>query len=212
MSLHAPSAAAFLTLLAAVGLADETAKASKKHVFDFEGDRPGQSARGFTAAIGTWRVVETPQGKVLAQTAESADDTFNVILADAPKAKDLDLSVKFRAISGKNDRGGGLVWRALDAKNYYVARFNPLEDNFRVYKVVEGKRTQFQSAEVKLAEGSHTLRVVMVGAKIICELDGKCRLEVEDSTFSEAGQVGLWTKSDAHTEFDDLTLSEPAKP
>lgn len=211
MSLHATFVAALLTLLAVVGLADETAKATKMN-FDFEGDRPGQSAQGFTAAVGTWRVVETSQGKVLAQTAENPDDTFNVILADAPRAKDLDLSVKFKAISGKNDQGGGLVWRARDAKNYYVARFNPLEDNFRVYKVVEGKRTMFQSADVKLQEGRHTLRVVMVGAKIGCELDGKRWLEVEDSTFTEAGQVGLWTKSDAHTEFDDLTLSEPAKP
>ena len=99
-----------------------------------------------------------------------------------------------------------------DAKNYYVARFNPLENNFRVYKVVEGKRSLFQSAEVKLSEGSHTLRVVMAGAKITCELDGKRWLEVEDSTFSEAGKIGLWTKSDARTEFDDLTLSELAKP
>ena len=212
MSLHATFAAALLTLLSVVGLADETEKAAKKPTFNFESDRPGQSAQGFTAAVGTWRVVETSQGKALAQTAENPDDTFNVILADAPKAKDLDLSVKFKAISGKNDQGGGLVWRARDAKNYYVARFNPLENNFRVYKVVEGKRSLFQSAEVKLSEGSHTLRVVMAGAKITCELDGKRWLEVEDSTFSEAGKIGLWTKSDARTEFDDLTLSELAKP
>ena len=72
-----------------------------------------------------------------------------MVLADDVSQKDVDLSVKMSAVAGREDQGGGLVWRAKDAKNYYVARFNPLEDNFRVYKVVNGKRSEMKSAEVR---------------------------------------------------------------
>jgi hypothetical protein len=113
-----------------------------------------------------------------------------------------------KALAGEDDQGGGLVWRAKDGANYYIARFNPLEDNYRVYKVVDGARKQLGSADFKAAPGWHTLRVVMSADHIVCYLDGEKRLDVTDSTFKEAGKVGLWTKSDAQTHFDDLTTRE----
>jgi hypothetical protein len=96
----------------------------------------------------------------------------------------------------------------MDAKNYYIARYNPLEDNFRVYKVEDGKRTQFQSAKIPGDDKWHTLRITMAGAKITCYLDGQKYLEAEDSTFPDAGMIGLWSKSDAQSYFDELTVSE----
>jgi hypothetical protein len=175
----------------------------------FEGDEPGGVPLGFKGEVGTWQIVENPDGnKVLAQLSKNEDDVFNVVLIDDPKARDLDLSVKFHAMAGVNDQGGGLVWRAKNAKNYYIARQNPLENNFRVYKVVDGKRTQLATADVKLDKGWHTIRVVMVGDKIRCDLDGEKWLEAQDSTFAEAGRVGLWTKSDARTQFNDVILKE----
>jgi len=87
---------------------------------------------------------------------------------------------------------------------------NPLEDNFRVYKVVGGKRSaEFQNAEVKVPAGEwHTLSVKMVGDKIECSLDGKKYLEATDDAFTKAGKVGLWTKADAQTSFDNFTVKE----
>ena len=97
------------------------------------------------------------------------------------------------------------MWRYKDAGNYYVARMNPLEDNYRVYKVVAGKRTQLGSVDVKVPAGQwHTLRVVQKADRIQCYLDGKSQLDVKDDTFPDAGKIGLWTKADAQTDFADL--------
>ena len=118
--------------------------------------------------------------------------------------------VSFKAVKGEKDQGGGLVWRYQDANNYYVARMNPLEDNFRVYKVVGGKRSkEFQSADVKVPAGEwHTLKIKHVGDHIECFLDGKKHLDVKDDSIDKAGKVGLWTKADAQTYFDNLKVSE----
>jgi hypothetical protein len=174
--------------------------------WSFEEDPPGSIAKGFTNEVGRWEVVATPEGKVLAQKAENPDATFNVALASGTSVKDLELSVRLKPVEGKEDQGGGLVWRARDSKNYYIARYNPLEDNFRVYKVVDGTRTMFQDSRAPRAEGWRSIRVVMKGDHIECYLDGAKALDVRDSTFPEAGRVGLWSKADARSYFDDLTL------
>ncbi len=121
----------------------------------------------------------------------------------------MDLTVRFHAIAGKFDQGGGLVWRAKDGRNYYIARYNPLEDNFRVYTVVDGQRTQLQNADIPRSDGWHTLRVTMRGDHIQCFYDGKKSLDVHDTTFTKPGHIGLWTKADARTRFDDLTFRRP---
>jgi hypothetical protein len=175
-----------------------------KTTWDFEADQPGKIAKGFTAAVGTWEVVEDAGNHVLSQKAKNENPVYNVALIEGGRYGDLDLSVRLRSVAGEIDQGGGLVWRAKDAKNYYIARYNPLEHNFRVYKVVDGKRTQLQSAETPGDEEWHTLRVTMRGPKITCYLDGRKHLEAEDSTFPEPGLIGLWSKADAQTNFDDV--------
>jgi hypothetical protein len=180
-----------------------------KTVWTFESDQPGKIAKGFSGQVGTWEVARDGDNHVLAQKAKNDDDTFNVVLVDGTQYKDVDLSVRLKAVEGELDRGGGLVWRAKDKGNYYIARYNPLEDNFRVYKVQAGKRTQFQSAKTPGDTKWHTLRVTMSGTRITCYLDGTKYLEADDATFPEAGKIGLWSKADARSHFDDLTVTDP---
>jgi hypothetical protein len=181
-------------------------RAETKQSWNFEADEPDRIAKGFTNEVGRWEVVKEGANRVLAQRARNDDATFNVTLVEGTSYRDLDLSVRMRAVEGELDQGGGLVWRARDKNNYYIARYNPLEDNFRVYKVERGKRTQFQSAKLPGDKAWHTLRVTMTGSKITCYLDGRKYLEAEDTTFPEAGKVGLWSKADAQSYFDDLAI------
>jgi hypothetical protein len=173
----------------------------------FDDDKIGVMAAGFTSEVGTWAVVAVGQGRALAQTAKNSKPTFNLALVDGMAAKDVDISVQVTARAGQIDQGGGIVWRAKDAKNYYLARYNPLEDNFRLYKVIDGTRTQLATADVTHSSGPHTLRVAMTGDRVLCYYDGKKYLDHQDDALPSSGQIGLWTKSDAQTQFDDLTLS-----
>ena len=193
-----------IALISSLSLAAE----AMKKTWDFEKDEPGRIARGFINEVGQWEVSRDGDNHVLYQKARNDDATFNIALVEGTQCKDIDLSVKLKAVAGEVDRGGGLVWRARDSKNYYVARYNPLEDNFRLYKVQDGKRTQLKSAKLPGDDQWHTLRVTMVATKIACYLDGRKHLEVEDATFPGAGMIGLWTKADAQSYFDDLTVNE----
>ncbi len=195
------TAAWFFWPLACLG-ADDVNK-----VWNFEDGAPGETAPGFTEKVGRWRIVDVDGGKALAQQAKNPDKTFNVCLVNDVEVRDCELSVRFKAIAGEFDQGGGVVWRARDAQNYYFARYNPLEDNFRVYKVVAGKRTQLGSADIKHTDGWHAVRITMRGEKVQCYYDDKQYLDVKDSTFAGPGKFGLWTKADAVTWFDDLKLA-----
>jgi len=196
-----------------------TACAAAPFVLSLDNVKIGELPQGWTAAKtgegpgSVWKVVADRDGKkVLAQTsAQGPNRLFNLCVAQETRFTDIDLTVAFKAVAGKLDQGGGAVWRYKDAKNYYIARMNPLEDNYRVYKVVGGKRTQLASADVKIAAGQwHTLRIVHRGQHIECRLDGKPCLDVKNDAFKDAGQIGLWTKADAQTYFADLRVSEPA--
>src|SRR5260370_36247698 len=119
----------------------------------FEGTKVGEMTKDSSAAKkgegagSVWKVQaddSAPEGpKVLTQTSSAGPNAFfNLCVADKSKFDDVDLSVSIKALSGKTDQGGGLVWRYQDAKNYYVTRLNPLEGDFRLFKVIDGKRTQ----------------------------------------------------------------------
>jgi len=182
---------------------------NQEKIWNFDSGKTGTIPDGFTNEAGEWKVVADPiapsKPNVLAQLAKNSGSTFNLILITDTNYKDVDISAKMKAVAGNEDQGGGLVWRARDAKNYYVARYNPLEDNYRIYKVEKGRRIQLQSTDIKHSDGWHLLRVTMEGDRIQCYYDGKIYLDVQDSTFQEAGRIGLWTKADAQTHFDDLT-------
>ena len=199
------TAAASLVMLGSLA-APLLAGEETKRTWKFDEEPSGQIAKGCVGAVGTWTVVDSDQGKALAQSAKNPNSVFNITLATDTNAKDIELSVRMKAVAGEVDQGGGLVWRAKDAKNYYLARYNPLEDNYRLYKVVDGKRTLIQNADITHSDGWHTLRVTMTGDQITCEYDGKTYLEAKDDTFPGPGKIGLWSKADAQSQFDDLSL------
>ena len=170
--------------------------------FDFE----TRGIEDWTTVAGQWAVEEmagAPSGKrVLVQRA--TQNEFNVIVAPAVYA-DVDVAMKFRPMSGRQDASGGIVFRFTDGK-YYVVRANALEDNFRLYYYDRGRR-EIASARVKAPSLSqwHTVRVVAVGDHIQAWFNGRLYLDHHDSRF-KAGRVGLWTKADSITAFDDLTV------
>ena len=204
-----------LVLLLSGGLF--AAEDAKPVAADFEDAKVGEVPKGWTVTkTGTddaskWLVVEdkdAPKGaKALAQVFESPRPMFNLCVLDATSFKDVEVSVAFKAVKGQDDQGGGVVWRYKDANNYYVARHNPLEKNFRLYKIENGKRSQLATTkdDVDAPAGKwHTLSVTMKGDAITCSLNGKKVIDAKDATFADAGKVGLWTKADAHTYFDDF--------
>jgi len=171
--------------------------------FDFE----GKGIEGWTTMDGQWAVEEmagAPSGKkVLVQRA--IKNQFNVIVAPPGPYTDVDVSMQFKPISGREDASGGIVFRFNDGK-YYVVRANALESNFRLYSYDRG-RQQLASANVKApALGQwHTVRVVALGNHMQAWLDGQRYLDHRDSRF-KSGRVGLWTKADSSTAFDDLAI------
>jgi hypothetical protein len=195
----------------------QSAGASCTYTFDSDavGGMPAKfhSARTGKGAESKWAVVAdaTAPSKpnVVAQTStDTTDYRFPLLIADEGSFKDLELSVRFKAVSGEVDRAGGLVFRLKDANNYYIVRANALEDNYRLYHVVAGNRRQFAGANFKVTPGEwHELRVECVGNKIICFYDSAKKIEATDDTFKDAGKVGLWTKADSVTYFDDLKVT-----
>ncbi|MBI1850537.1 MAG: DUF1080 domain-containing protein [Planctomycetes bacterium] len=154
---------------------------------------------------GKWERRKSGESMVLAQTTET--QPWAVAILEDKKFSDVDISVRFRPISGKEDASGGIIFRAKDGKNYFLVRANALENNFRLYTMIDGKRKQLASAKVdppKLGEW-HTIRVVAKGDQIQAYLDGKLQIDDKDKTYSD-GYVGLWTKADSVTEFDDLEV------
>jgi hypothetical protein len=191
--------------------------AQQPHSFNFDSDSVNKTPAGFTSyasgsgPAGKWVVTEmsdAPGGKhvVMQADANSTDTRFPVLIADSAEYADLDVSMKAKAISGKVDQGMGLVFRFRDPKSYYIVRANALENNFRLYRMVNGKRLQFADANAKVSSGQwHTLRVVAKGDRITCWFDGKQLIDAHDETY-RTGRVGLWTKADSVIAFDDLTV------
>src|SRR6266481_6164933 len=138
---------------------------------------------------------------------QSGEATYPVCLKNDTRVKDGFVEVKFKPISGKEDQAGGVIWRAKDSDNYYIARANALEDNVCIYHTIKGKRSEKKRTNMKVATGAwHTLRVDFSGEHFTVTFDGKKAIEWDDKTFTEPGKVGLWTKADSVTLFDDFTF------
>jgi hypothetical protein len=213
-------AAAIVLLLAGSGASAQT--------FGFDDQKAGELPKGMTCALtgkgrpGVWKTMAEPSAptapNVLGQTdGDSTSYRFPVCVLDAPKPADLEISVLFKPVSGAADQAAGLVWRYQDQDNYYVARANALEGNVVLYKVEKGKRTDIdpkgsgpfaygRKVGVPTAAWS-TLRIVARGSLFVTYLNGEKLFEVEDATFGAAGRVGVWTKADSVTYFDDLKLT-----
>ena len=171
------------------------------------GDLPKGWVAGVTGkGAPQWAVMkdETAPSKpnVLAQTGKG---TFPFCIDSTASLEDGFVEVKFKAISGKEDQAGGLIWRFQDKDNYYIARANALEDNVTIYHTLKGSRREFKSTHVKVAPRAwHTLRVDFKGDHVIVTFDGQKLLDAHDGTIQGAGAVGVWTKADSVTYFDDF--------
>jgi len=193
--------------------------AGKEFLYRFDSDVAGTLPAKFHDALtgqgakGQWVVKADPsapsQPNVLAQiSADKTDYRFPLAIADDGSFQNLELSCKFKAVSGEVDQAAGLVFRLKDANNYYVVRANALENNYRLYHVVNGRRVQFAGANVKVVSSEwHEVRVECVGTHITCYFDNEKKIDATDETFKEAGKIGLWTKADSVTYFDDLRVS-----
>jgi len=162
---------------------------------------------GWTTVEGKWVVEDMPGApsgsRVLVQRA--VNNQFNVILTPLGPYSDIDVSMKFKPISGKEDASGGIVFRFSQGR-YYVVRANALEDNVRLY-FYDRDRRQIATKNVKAPPLGqwHTLRVVAVEDRMQAWLNGQLCLEHRDARL-KSGRVGLWTKADSVTAFDDLTI------
>lgn len=204
------AAAAILCVMEATTMAEEAS---------FANDAIGSPPEGWTATMTgqgnpRWSVEEDPsatsKSKVVKQSGRA---TYPLLLKDGSSIRDGFVEIRFKAISGNEDRAAGIVWRAKDADNYYVVRANALEDNVVLYKTVDGKRSSLDvvgrkggyGVKVPVPAGRwHTLRVDFAGSRHKVNFNGNALFEVEDRTFSEAGRVGLWTKADSVTVFDGV--------
>ena len=166
----------------------------------------GQENPKWKFASGRWVRRASGGRQVLAQTAET--QPWAVAILEDRKFDDVDVAVRFRPVSGKEDASGGIIVRARDSRNYLLVRANALENNFRLYTMRAGQRRIVASATViepKLGEW-HGIRVVAKGTKVQAYFDDALLLDHDDRTFT-GGYVGLWTKADSVTEFADLEIA-----
>ncbi len=196
-------------MIIGMGLLATTALAE---IVNFDNAKAGEAAPGWTATkTGSGNAKWTVETDVTAPSKphvlkQSGEATYPVCLKNGTSLKDGFVEVKFKPVSGKEDQAGGVVWRAKDSDNYYIARANALEDNVTIYHTIKGKRVSFKSVNIKVASGVwHTLRVDFAANTFTVTFDGKKAIEASDDSFIEAGMVGVWTKADSVTLFDDFS-------
>ena len=193
---------------------------SSADTMNFDNSKAGAAPSGWTATqtgkgTAKWSVEKDDSApskpNVLKQSGQA---TFPVCIKDDTSLKDGFVEVKFKPVSGREDQAGGVIWRARDSNNYYIARANALEGNVVLYRTVNGKRSSLDivgrkggyGVKESVASGQwHTLRVEFAGNRFKIIFDGKDLFDVEDTTFTETGKVGVWTKADSVTLFDDFT-------
>ncbi len=204
-------------MLTAMLFAAGVAAADTKVTFDGGADLPKGWQTGITGqGQAKWEVVADISAPskpyVLKQSGEA---TFAWAAKTDEKIKDGFAAVKFKAVSGREDQAGGIVFRFLDGNNYYVVRGNALEDNVVLYKTVGGKRSSLPvkgrmfgyGVDTKVPKGKwNSLRVEFRGNLLTVIFNGRRLFEVEDDTFKAPGAIGVWTKADSVTLFDDFTF------
>jgi hypothetical protein len=155
---------------------------------------------------GNWAVEDDPTAPspphVLRQIGRGI---FPWAVKEGTSVADGFVEVKFKAISGKEDQAGGVMWRWKNGDTYYVARANALENNVSLYYTTNGRRNTIKYVKAPVPRDTwHTLRVEFNGTVIKVALDGKTYIEEKDTHISGSGGVGLWTKADSNTAFDDF--------
>jgi hypothetical protein len=136
---------------------------------------------------------------------QSGEGTFPWCVIPRVSLSDGFVGVKFKSLSGKIDQAGGVIWRFKDGNQYYVARANALEDNVSLYYVKKGKRRTIKYVDAQVPHNKwNTIRVEFAGDGIKVFLNGKKYIDLKDGNISGSGAVGVWTKADSKTLFDDF--------
>ncbi|HXL24287.1 MAG TPA: family 16 glycoside hydrolase [Chthoniobacterales bacterium] len=197
------------TLMIWAGFLSGTALAE---TINFDGVKTGGPPSGWTATqtgsgSAKWSVEKDEsapsKSNVLKQSGAA---TFPVCIKNDANLKDGFVEVKFKPVAGKEDQAGGVIWRVQDPNNYYIARANALEDNVTIYHTINGKRVAFKNINTKVTSSVwHTLRVDFAGNKFTVTFDGNKVIEATDESFANAGKVGVWTKADSVTLFDNFS-------
>ena len=197
----------------------KSATGARTWTFDGEdGPLPKGFATAETASAGTpatWAIAEakdapSPPSVFGVVETNNPKTAFNLAIVDGVSMADVDISVMVKAGTGVLDQGGGPIWRVKDPDNYYIARWNPLENNARFYIVQGGVRSALAKVELELPTDEwHSLRVVHEGTHMQLFIDDEPVLAADDEVHQEAGKIGLWTKADAATMFDDLSVANP---
>ena len=178
---------------------------------DFDGDAPSSLPAGWRQGVTgrgapNWTVERDDSAPSRPHVLkQSGSGTFPWCVRSDASLADGFVEVKFKPIAGGEDQAGGVMWRWKDGDNYYVARANALEDNVSLYYTAGGKRNTIKYVDAPVATATwHTLRVEFSGQKVSVMLDGKLYIQVDDAHIAGAGAVGLWTKADSVTAFDDF--------
>ena len=189
-----------------------SASAAFAETENFDQEKPGSLPASWSCGVTgkgsvRWTVEADPSApsapNVLRQSGSGA---FPWCMKKGTSATDGFVEVKFKSEKGQQDQAGGVIWRGKDGDNYYVARANALEDNVSLYYTTNGKRNTIKYVNAPVPRNVwHTLRVEFAGKKIKVVLDGKTYIEEQDDHISGAGMVGLWTKADSVTAFDDFS-------
>jgi hypothetical protein len=184
---------------------------SPSAVVDFDRMRPGAAPEGWTCGVTgrgepRWSVepdATAPSPPFVLR--QSGRGTFPWCVRRDVSLQDGYVEVRFKPIAGREDQAGGVVWRWKDGDHYYVARANALEDNVSLYYTEGGSRKTLKYVDAPVARDAwHLLRVEFSGRRIRVMLDGVARIEMEDAHIAAAGAVGVWTKADSVTLFDDF--------
>jgi hypothetical protein len=206
---HVVAIAFALALLASPAAADQR--------LSFADTAVGALPKDFVTALtgqgkpGDWKVVEDASaegGRALAQlNADPTDYRFPLAIHEQISPSDVEVTTRFKAISGKEDQAGGIALRLIDRNNYYLARANALEDNVHFFRVVGGRRQELAGANIKVASGVwHTLTLRAEGNRLSVSLNGKRLFTHTDQTFNAPGKIALWTKADSVTRFDWIDI------
>lgn len=199
---------------------------SDARILTFDNESIGELPVSFTPALTGgggavhWEIesqqVNGAENKLVTQLSKDKTNArYPLLVHQDFIATDVDVALDFKTLSGKVDASGGIVFRYLDSKNYYVVRANSLEGNVVAYKTINGKRTNIGVRGKSRAYGVNvpvmhqrwqTLRVIAKGAIFGIYLDDKKIFEVENDALTQPGNVGMWTKADAVTQFDNLTF------
>jgi hypothetical protein len=182
----------------------------------FDGDATGSEPQGWRCGVtgkgaAVWRVETDPSApsppNILKQSGQG---TFPWCVVRDASLIDGFVEVKFKPLSGREDQAGGVIWRWKDSNNYYVARANALENNVSLYYVERGRRITLKYVDAPVPPNVwHTLRVAFVDTRIKVTLDGTTRIEHTDNHIIGTGTVGVWTKADSITSFDDFAYGPP---